>query len=389
MALLDANGNLLSLLAVPSYTYNSSNEITVAGSATYTYDNNGNTLTKTDATGTTTYTWDFENRLTSVHPPNQTTVTFKYDPFGRRIQKGGSVYVYDAANLIEEADAGGRLAARYVFGSGIDEPLATYRGATWEYYQADGLGSITSLTTTAGTLSDSFTYDSFGNVTSSTGTFSQPFRYTGREWDAETGLYYYRARYYDPSIGRFISEDPIQFDSGQNNFYEYVGNSPIKNFDPTGLARCIYNINEGPNGGWISCHADDPRNQDVTIPVASGNNGDNQHHCKNNPDCAAERGHGPIPPGWWRWGGISKSHASKGGRHLYPIPGSDTDTYGRDGLLTHSCLNPSSNEAPASGHHYCSEGCITGTKDDINALNKLLDAEPNSILFVTSTKKEE
>src|SRR6266481_9204767 len=74
-----------------------------------TYDNNGNTLTKTLANGTTTYTWDFENRLTSVHPPNQTTVTFQYDPFGRRIQKGGSVYLYDAANLIEEADTGGIL----------------------------------------------------------------------------------------------------------------------------------------------------------------------------------------------------------------------------------------------------------------------------------------
>lgn len=231
----DPVGNRLNSLSVPNYMYNRSNEVTAAGSSSsYTYDNNGNTLTKTDGTGTTTYTWNFENRLTSVHPPNQAIVTFKYDPFGRRIQKGGSVYVYDGANLVEEADAGGNFVARYVFGSGVDEPLAAYRGGTWEFYQADGLGSITSLSTSAGTVSDSFTYDSFGNVSSSTGSFAQPFRYTGREWDLETGLYYYRARYYDAQNGRFLSEDPVGFQAGVN-FYRHVGNNPIRFRDPSGM----------------------------------------------------------------------------------------------------------------------------------------------------------
>jgi RHS repeat-associated protein len=235
----DFVGNRLSSLAVPSYSYNSSNEITAAGSSAYAYDNDGNTLTKVDGTGTTTYTWDFENRLTSVHPPGQTTVTFKYDPFGKRIQKGGSVYVYDGANLIEEADNTGNLAARYVFGFGADEPLATYLSGTWEFYQADGLGSITSLSTLTGTISDNFVYDSLGNVISSAGTFTQPFRYTGREWDTETGLYYYRARYYDATTGRFLSEDPTDFDGGVD-FYTYVGNDPVNWTDPLGLERMGY-----------------------------------------------------------------------------------------------------------------------------------------------------
>lgn len=142
--------------------------------------------------------------------------------------------MYDGANLIEEADGAGNLAARYVFGSGIDEPLGVYRGATWEFYQADGLGSVTSLSTSVGTVSDSFVYDSFGNVTSSTGTFTQPFRYTGREWDAETGLYYYRARYYDASTGRFLSEDPAG-SIGSENIYAYTGNNPLNWIDPSGL----------------------------------------------------------------------------------------------------------------------------------------------------------
>jgi YD repeat-containing protein len=127
----DPVGNRLSSLSIPSYAYNSSNEVTAAGSSfSHTYDNNGNTLTTTDGTGTTTYDWDFENQLTAVHPPSQITVTFKYDPFGRRIQKSGSVYAYDGSNLIEEADATGSLAARYIYGAGIDEPLAAYRGGT-------------------------------------------------------------------------------------------------------------------------------------------------------------------------------------------------------------------------------------------------------------------
>ena len=229
----DPVGNRLSSLSVPTYTYNSSNEITAAGASTFTYDNNGNTLSKSDGAGTTAYTWDFENRLTSVHLPNQTTVTFKYDPFGRRIQKDSGVYLYNGANLIQEVDSGGILVARYVFGSAIDEPLAAYRGGTWEFYQADGLGSITSLSTSAGTVSDSFVYDSFGNVSSSTGSFSQPFRYTGREWDGETGLYYYRARYYDPYAGRFLSEDTIGFKAGVN-FYAYVFNRSTRSSDPFG-----------------------------------------------------------------------------------------------------------------------------------------------------------
>jgi RHS repeat-associated protein len=137
--------------------------------------------------------------------------TFKYDPFGRRIQKlssaGTSIYAYDHDNLIEETNSSGTVVARYAQDLGIDEPLATLRGGATSFYQADGLGSITSLTNSSGTIAQTYTFDSFGKLTNSTGSLINPFLYTGREFDGETNLYYYRARYYDPQIGRFLRED--------------------------------------------------------------------------------------------------------------------------------------------------------------------------------------
>src|SRR5579859_118482 len=97
-------------------------------------------------------------------------------------------------------------------------------GAT-SYYQADGLGSVTSLSNTAGALAQTYTFDSFGNQTASNGSLTNPFQYTGRELDSETMLYFMRARYFDPASGRFISEDPVTF-LGGHNFYTYVGNWP-------------------------------------------------------------------------------------------------------------------------------------------------------------------
>jgi RHS repeat-associated protein len=164
--------------------------------------------------------------------------SFKYDPFGRRIYKssssGTSVYAYDGDNLIEETNASGGVVARYSQGLNIDEPLAMLRGGTTSYYQADGLGSLTSLSNTSGALANTYTYDSFGSLTASTGSLTNSFRYTGREFDAETSLYYYRARYYDAASGRFTSEDPLGFYGGDTNLYRYVLNSPSNLQDPTG-----------------------------------------------------------------------------------------------------------------------------------------------------------
>ena len=219
----DAVGNRLSSVGPVSYNYNASNELTSNSNASNTYDNNGNTLSETTSAGTTDYTWDFENRLTMVTLPGTGgTVYFTYDPMGRRIRKvfgsATTIYAYDGDNVTEELGGGGNLLAYYTQGVGIDEPLAMYSNGSTSYFHADGLGTITSLTNGSGQLAASYVYDSFGNLTASTGTITNSFQYTGREFDSETGLYYYRARYYDPISGRFLSGDPLEFGGGVN-FY--------------------------------------------------------------------------------------------------------------------------------------------------------------------------
>jgi YD repeat-containing protein len=168
---------------VSPYSYNSSNELTAPLSGSYTYDNNGNTKIKPDGTQ---YTWDYENRLTQVILPGAGgAVNFKYDPFGRRIQKAftqnGTTtttnYVYDGDNLLEVLDNSGNLLSRYAQSSDIDEPLAELIAGTTNYYEADSLGSNSSLSNSSGVLANTYTYDSYGRVTASTGTIFNPFQY--------------------------------------------------------------------------------------------------------------------------------------------------------------------------------------------------------------------
>ena len=198
---------------------------------------NGNTLS--DSSGKQ-YSWDFEDRLTSVTVPGVGTTTYRYDPFGRRIQKSSPTwtgsFVYDGHNLIETVNSSGAIVARYTQTRVMDEPLAELRsGGSSSYYEADDLGSITSLSSSAGALANTYTYDSFGNLTNFTGALSNPFQYTAREFDQESGLDYYRARYYDPTTGRFLSEDPLRFKTNVN-FYPYALNNPTRFNDPSGLS---------------------------------------------------------------------------------------------------------------------------------------------------------
>jgi RHS repeat-associated protein len=177
-----------------------------------------------------------------------------------RTASGPSVYLYDGARLIEEADGSGNILARYAHSTEVDEPLSMLRGTVASYYQNDGIGSITSLSNQTAVLAGTYTFDSFGKLTASTGSITNPFRYTGREFDAETGVYYYRARYFDPGTGRFVSEDPIRFGGDGPDFYAYVNNDPTDFTDPLGLCCDVpahppdvnveYNMSQAQTNGY-------------------------------------------------------------------------------------------------------------------------------------------
>lgn len=140
---------------------------------------------------------------------------------------------------VQELDASGNIINCYVHQFGIDSPLSVLGSTATVFFTQDGLGSITSLEDSTGSPVSSFVYDAFGLRKNTTGNLSQPYRYTARDLDRETGAYYYRARYYDPSIGRFISADPIGFNGGIN-FYQYAVNNPANLVDPTGWLAELY-----------------------------------------------------------------------------------------------------------------------------------------------------
>jgi RHS repeat-associated protein len=232
---------------------------------TVAYDANGNTLADAQGRG---FTWDFENRLTQVVNPSVGATTFRYDPFGRRIQKSGPLgttnYLYDVANLLEQVDSSGNALAKFTQEPDADSPLSIIGSGTTSYYERDGLGSVTSLSSSTGSLANTYTFGSFGNLTASTGSLTNPLQYVGREFDPETALLSDRARYYDSGTGRFVSEDPIRFLGSGSNFYAYVSNNPTNLIDPYGLTDCVVTpvatvcTNRGLGLNWMEPHDPQP-----------------------------------------------------------------------------------------------------------------------------------
>lgn len=236
------------------YVYDSANQLTeVKQSATRTagfvYDNNGSltkkcesgtvTVSPTDCAGSTVsdLTHDALNRLTQVSKTGIPNEVYKYDDQGNRIQKtvGGAItnFLYNGPDIIGQyTSTWGTASAILTHGPGMDDPIMRVAGTTVQYYHQDGLGSVVSTTNQSGTTDGTARYDTWGNRIASTGTIPQ-YGYTGREPD-DTGLIYYRARFYDPSIGRFTQRDPIGFQAGINR-YAYVGGNPLNYNDPQGL----------------------------------------------------------------------------------------------------------------------------------------------------------
>lgn len=237
----DAVGNRVQSFLSASHLHDAANRLLEDDAFTYAYDANGNLTSKTDKAGgdVTAYTFDAQNQLTRIDFPGGGVATYRYDGVGRRIEKDvdGDVtrYVYDGTDILLEFDGADALEARYTHGPRSDQPLAMERGGASYYFLADHQGSVRFVLDAAGDTVNTYQYDSFGRPLVISEGVESPYAFTGREYDAESGLYYYRARYYDPRTGRFVSQDPARFDSGASNFYGYLENDPVNARDPSGM----------------------------------------------------------------------------------------------------------------------------------------------------------
>jgi RHS repeat-associated protein len=214
-----------------NYGANGLNQYISSGSVTPTYDAKGN-LT---SAGGATYAYSSENLLTSASGG----IALAYDPMLRLYQTSDGIpgttrFAYDGADLIAEYNGSNAMLRRYVHGPGDDEPLVWYegRGTTdRRFLRSDERGSVIATSNSSGTTLSTNAYDEYGLPKS---TNSGRFQYTGQTWLPELGMYYYKARIYSPTLGRFLQTDRIGYGDGMN-MYAYVGGDPINFIDPLGL----------------------------------------------------------------------------------------------------------------------------------------------------------
>jgi RHS repeat-associated protein len=239
----DANGQRTSVggtwartglpAALASATYDDANQIATFAGVSFTYDNNGN-LTND---GTRSYNWNPRNQLASLTGP--ANGSFAYDGVGRRRAKaiGGTTteFLYDGLNAVQEL-SGGTPSANVLAGHGLDEWFSRSDGAGRRDFLTDVVDSTVALADAAGSIQTSYTYEPFGQVMAGGASTTSSLMFTGREADS-TGLTFHRARYYDPRMQRFVSEDPIGFEGGDANLHAFVANDPLNRVDPLGYAE--------------------------------------------------------------------------------------------------------------------------------------------------------
>ena len=254
-------------------SYDTTNALTrsqaSAGITTYTSDLNGNLLTsRNPSIQITTNTWDFENRLTQVALPSAIVDTFTYNGDGQRVQKidstGTTKHLRDGQNILLETDGSNIIQVVYTLQPQLYGNLISQRrSGIISFYLFDGLGSTTQLAGSTGMVTDTYLYDSWGNILLVSGATTNPFRYVGMYgyyYDLDTQEFHLRLRYYNPGIARFMSIDPSALststaiairDSFGLVFYVYGNNSPANAIDPSGLdvalrgsADCINKVKQ-------------------------------------------------------------------------------------------------------------------------------------------------
>ena len=229
-----------------SYTSNEMNQYTVVGEAVYTYDADGNMVSKTDPSGETTYEYDSENRLLKMVTPEGDVWKYAYDALGNRtrVTHNGveKRYVHDPLGMVDvaaEYAEDGSLVARYVHGLGLVARI----GSTGDkaYYGFDGTGHTRQMTDETGSVINRYDYTPFGILLQADESIPNPFQYVGRfgVMAEGNGLNFMRARYYSADVGRFVTEDPIGLKGGIN-LYQYTSNNSINYIDPYGTKKFAF-----------------------------------------------------------------------------------------------------------------------------------------------------
>jgi RHS repeat-associated protein len=221
--------------ALTSASYNANNQLTQWGAASLSYDLNGNMTSD----GTSSMSWNARDQLSALGG-----TSFAYDALGRRIQTAsGNAFLYDGVNAVQEL-SGSTVTANLLTGLGVDEVFTRTDSAGARNFLSDALGSTMALADSSGAVQTQYSYEPFGKTTASGTSNTNTFQFASRENDG-TGMYYYRARYYNPTLQRFVSEDPLGFGGGDTNLYAHVGNDPTDLIDPSGEST-IYPPVDGP-----------------------------------------------------------------------------------------------------------------------------------------------
>lgn len=248
----DAAGNRTQVIedgATTDYIANGLNQYTQAGAESFTYDADGNMTSRSDGSGTTTYGYDSANRLISVVEADGTTFGFEYDLFGNRVAKivdgVRTDYLVDPFGLgdvLAEYDGGGTQTAAYMHGLGL--AAAEIGGAT-AWYDADAVGSVTTLTDATGAVANAYAYAPFGTEMFESETLANDFEFNGVLGIAEDSddLTFMRARSYSDELGRFLSEDPLWDGEAAGNLYIFALNDPATFNDPSGLETRLERYN--------------------------------------------------------------------------------------------------------------------------------------------------